>query len=148
MDYNDPSVEYTTTTAVNGGIDAITMIVFLAALAVSAVGLWLVFRKAGRPGWTSLIPFYNGYVLLKIAGRPGWWLLLLLIPLVNVVITLIVSLDLAKAFGKSTVFGVVGLWLFSVVGFLMLGFGKATYQGPVVEGNSPAPTSTPPASVE
>src|SRR5215475_7371788 len=52
-------------------------------------GWWKLFVKAGHPGWACLIPFYNIYILLKIAGRPGWWLLLLLIPFVNIVINII-----------------------------------------------------------
>lgn len=47
----------------------------------------------------------------------------------NIVITILISLDVARAFGKSTVFGIVGLWLFSVIGYLMIGFGSARYQG-------------------
>jgi hypothetical protein len=42
----------------------------------------------------------------------------------------IVALSLAKAFGKSPAFGIVGLFLFSVIGYLILGFGSARYLGP------------------
>jgi hypothetical protein len=38
---------------------------------------------------------------------------------------------MAKAFGKTTLFGVLGLFLFSVVGYPMLAFGKSTYTRPV-----------------
>ena len=48
--------------------------------------MWKVFVKAGKPGWTSIIPIYNAYVLLQIVGKPWWWLILMLIPIVNVVI--------------------------------------------------------------
>ncbi len=95
------------------------------------VGMWKVFTKAGKPGWASLIPIYNIYVLLKIVGRPGWWLLLLLIPFVNLVILILVHMDLAKSFGKSAfLWGFVILTLFSAIGYILLGFGSATYQGP------------------
>ena len=93
-------------------------------------GMWAAFSKAGQPGWAALIPFYNIYVWLKVAGRPGWWLILLLIPIVNFVISIIVSLDVAKSFGKSGVFGFFGLWLFGFIGYPMLGFGSAQYRGP------------------
>lgn len=33
------------------------------------VGMWFVFEKAGESGWTSLIPFYNMYVLMKLVDR-------------------------------------------------------------------------------
>jgi len=114
---------------------------------VVILAFWQVFVKAGKPGWASIIPIYNIYVLLKIAGRPGWWLILYLIPVVNWVISIVVSIDVAKAFGKSAAFGVVGLWLFSVIGYLMLGFGDATYQGPAPTGSGGGQTPATPAAV-
>jgi len=106
------------------------MIVCLVIAVVFIAGLWKVFAKSGQPGWACLIPFYNGYVLLKIAGRPGWWLILFLIPLVNIVIALLVAIDIAKSFGQSTVFGVVLLFLLGGIGYLILGFGNYRYLGP------------------
>jgi len=106
------------------------MIVFLVIAVVVIIGFWKVFVKAGQPGWASIIPIYNAYILLKIAGRPGWWLLLFLIPLVNIVIALLVAMDVAKAFGQSAVFGVVLLFLLGGIGYLVLGFGNYRYVGP------------------
>jgi hypothetical protein len=94
------------------------------------IALWKVFTKAGRPGWAAIIPIYNVYTLLKVAGRSGWWLILLLIPVVNIVVAIIVSLDIAKAFGKSGLFGFFGLVVFSLIGYLILGFGQARYTAP------------------
>ena len=112
------------------GFSAVMMLIALAIAVVCIVGLWKVFVKAGHPGWAVLIPIYNGYILLKIAGRPGWWLLLYLIPIVNLVIAIIVAIDIAKAFGQSAAWGVVLLFLLSAIGYLMLGFGNYRYIGP------------------
>jgi uncharacterized membrane protein YhaH (DUF805 family) len=76
-----------------------------------------------------LIPFVNVYVLMKIAGRPGWWLILFLIPLVNLIISILVSLDLAKSFGKGAGFG-LGLAFLGPIFYPILGFGSARYNGP------------------
>lgn len=91
--------------------------------------VWKFFVKAGRPGWASLIPIYNTYILVKIAGRPGWWTILYLIPVIDIVIAIIVAIDIAKAFGRSTAFGVFGLFLFSIIGYAILAFGSDTYKG-------------------
>ncbi len=118
--------------AIGGGLMAIggtMMLVMLAIAVVFIIGAWKVFTKAGKPGWAVLIPFYNAYVLLKIAGRPGWWLILMLIPLVNIVISLIVAIDVAKAFGQGAAFGVILLFLLSGIGYLVLGFGNYRYVG-------------------
>ncbi|MGO9256119.1 MAG: DUF5684 domain-containing protein [Bryobacteraceae bacterium] len=122
-----------TNAALTGGLLAmggVVMIVLLVFTVVFIIGFWKVFVKAGQPGWASLIPLYNGYILLKIAGRPGWWLLLFLIPLVNLAIMLIVAIDVAKAFGQSAAFGVILLFLLSGIGYLVLGFGNYRYVGP------------------
>ena len=94
------------------------------------VALWKVYEKAGKPGWAALIPFYNAYVLIRIAGRPGWWLLLYFVPLANIVIAIIVAIDVAKAFGKGTGFG-VGLAFLAFIFYPILGFGDATYRPPL-----------------
>jgi hypothetical protein len=96
---------------------------------LAIIGLWVVFRKAGRPGWAAIIPFYNAYVLMKTAGRPGWWAIVYFIPFANIPISVLVAVDLAHAFGKSTTFGVLLLWLVSPVGYLMIAFGNARYLG-------------------
>jgi hypothetical protein len=95
---------------------------------IAIVGLWKVFTKAGEPGWAAIIPIYNTFVWLKIVGRPWWWLLLLLIPFVNFIVMILISLDLAKAFGKSTGFA-LGLIFLSPIFLILLGFGDAQYQG-------------------
>jgi hypothetical protein len=105
------------------------MLVMLALVAVFIAGMWKVFVKAGQPGWAVLIPIYNLYILLQIAGRPAWWILLMMIPLVNIVVAALVAIDVAKAFGQSAAFGVVMLFLLSGIGYLMLGFGNYQYVG-------------------
>jgi len=112
------------------GVGMIMLLVYLAIIAVAIIAFWKVFTKAGQPGWAAIVPIYNAIILLKIAGRPAWWILLMLIPFVNIVITLIVAIDVAKSFGQSPVFGVVMLWLLSIIGYLVLGFGSAKYIGP------------------
>jgi hypothetical protein len=102
------------------------MFVVWALVIVAIVGMWKVFTKAGKPGWGCIIPIYNAYLLLQIAGRPGWWLILFFIPIVNLITAFIVSLDVAKNFGKSSGFG-VGLFFLGFIFYLILGFGDAQY---------------------
>jgi hypothetical protein len=113
-----------------GGISPVVTIVLLAIVVLAIASLWQVFRKAGQPGWAAIIPIYNIYILLKVASRPGWWLILFLIPLVNLVVSIVVAIDVAKAFGKGSAFGFFGLWLFGFIGYPILGFGGARYLGP------------------
>lgn len=91
-------------------------------------GMWKTFSKADQPGWAAIVPIYNIWILLKIVDRPGWWLLLFFVPLVNFIIAILVSIDLAKAFGKGAGFG-LGLVFLSFVFYPLLGFGDARYRG-------------------
>jgi Family of unknown function (DUF5684) len=88
--------------------------------------LWKVFTKAGQPGWAVLIPIYNCYVLLKAAGKPGWWLILMLIPLINIIIGILVVVALSERFSKGVGFA-VGLILLPFIFYPILGFGSAQY---------------------
>jgi len=96
------------------------------------VALWKIFTKAGEPGWAAIIPLYNTYVAFKIAGLNPWLFLLLLIPIVNIVMVIIWALKLGATFGKSGVWSFFLLVVFSVVGYLILGFGSATYRKPAL----------------
>lgn len=104
-------------------------VVSLIVTVIFIIALWRIFAKAGRPGWASIIPIYNAYTLVKTAGLHGAVTVLLFIPFVNLIALIFVSLGLAKNFGKSGVFGIVGLWIFSLIGYLILGFGSAKYVG-------------------
>ena len=110
----------------NPVVGAISMVLYLVILVFYIIVAWRIFVKAGKPGWAVLVPFYNVVVMLEIVNRPVWWLVLYFIPLVNTVIGIIVILDLAKSFGKSTGFA-VGLILLSFIFFPILAFGDATY---------------------
>lgn len=104
-------------------------LIMLAVAVLVIASLWICFTKAGKPGWAALVPIYNLWVLLEIVGRPGWWLVLFLIPLVGFVMLIIVSIDMAKSFGKSTGFG-LGLALLGFIFYPLLAFGDDTYRGP------------------
>ena len=74
--------------ALAAGIVGIIMSFLWIILAVSVfliVCHWVVYTKAGKPGWACIVPFYNYIVLLDIVGKPWWWLLLMFIPGVNIV---------------------------------------------------------------
>jgi len=90
------------------------------------IGVWKVFVKAGQPGWGCLIPILNVYLMVKIAGRPGWWFLLFFIPIVQFVMAIIVSIDIAKNFVKGVGYG-LGLAFLGFIFWPLLGFGDAKY---------------------
>lgn len=118
------SLEYST----KGELGTGGTLAVLAVIIVMIAAVWKVFTKAGQPGWAVFIPIYNAIVWLRVCGKPGWWIILLIIPLVNIIISLLASLGMAKNFGKGTGFG-IGLWLLGPIFLLILAFGDSKYQG-------------------
>jgi len=108
------------------GLGAGIMICYLAIIILIIAGMWKVFVKAGKPGWASIIPIYNLVVLLEVVGKPIWWIILMLIPLVNLIVYIIILVELAKRFGKGVGFA-IGLLIFPFICFPILGFGSAQY---------------------
>lgn len=108
-----------------GGIPIWLILIEIVLIAVVLASQWVIFTKAGKPGWAAIIPIYNLVVLLEIVGRPIWWILLMF--LCFPVVFIIVMLDLAKAFGKDTIFA-VGLILLGFIFLPLLAFGDATYR--------------------
>ena len=126
-----------------------------AALAVILVillviGRWCLFRKAGKPGWHSIIPILSTYQEYAI-GWKGWvgllsllcgagasaiyrllgqtnasFLLVLACVLASFVLHVVESFRLAKAFGKKGGTGIL-LVLFRNISRFFLGVGKARY---------------------
>lgn len=111
--------------ALFSGVFLLLMLAFLVVMIASA---WKIFEKAGQPGWAAIVPIYNVVVLLQIVGKPLWWIILFLIPLVNVVAGILVYIDLAKCFGKSTGFA-FGMLFLGFIFFPILAFGNARYLG-------------------
>ena len=116
---------------------------------------WRIFTKAGEAGWKSIIPIYGDYISYKIAWQPAYfWLtfilgivssylqgtletgesltvymLVILIKIILVVISIIYSIKLARAFGRGTGFA-IGLIFLQPIFMLILGFGDDRYYGP------------------
>ncbi|MFH1373837.1 MAG: DUF5684 domain-containing protein [bacterium] len=95
---------------------------------LTIVGLYKVFEKAGRAGWTAIVPIYNIYIALNIINRPWFWLLLMCIPIVNIYFLFVASFDLAERFGKGKLFG-IGMVLLAPFFYLILGFDSSEFRG-------------------
>ena len=132
---------------------------FLAILIIvvsAIVVFWRLFEKAGIPGYTAIIPIYNGYKLFDIAGKGSAFILVLIIQfvggliggiiiasgqpagaIINLIVLVIVSIitiqvymKLSVCFGKNKWFG-PGLFFIPFVFFPILAFDKSIYQKPV-----------------
>ena len=86
----------------------ILWLIWLAAYAYLALTLQTIASKTKTPdGWMAWVPILNVYLMCKIAGRPGWWVVLFLIPFVNLVIGVIVWMGIAEARQKPAWLGIL-----------------------------------------
>ncbi|MEQ6899164.1 DUF5684 domain-containing protein [Microbacterium sp. KR10-403] len=97
---------------------------------LAVVAMWRVFSKAGYPGILAIIPIVNVFILVKIAGYSAWMTLLFLIPIVNIVFSIIVAVRIGRGFGKGGGWSFFLLWLLSIIGLFILGYGSARYTKP------------------
>ena len=111
------------------GFLLILMLVVIGLTILWIASLWVLYRKAGVPGWGAIIPFYNMYLMYKIVWGSGWWFLTMLIPIGGVVILYITYFKLAKCFGKGTGYG-VGMIFIPLILTAVLAFGGSRYMGP------------------
>ena len=113
----------------NAGFSPVFLIICVVLILVELTAMWKVFEKAGQPGWACIIPFYNIYIMTKIGGKPGWWVLLMLIPFVNIIFSIWLYNMISKSFGKDEGF-TFGLVILGIIFWPILGFGDAKYIGP------------------
>jgi hypothetical protein len=91
-------------------MDFFGIIIWLAVYVYMSYSLQTIAVKTNTAnGWLAWIPVANLYLMCKTAGKPGWWLVLFIIPLVNIVITVIVWMEIAKARGKEGWLGLLML---------------------------------------
>jgi hypothetical protein len=91
-----------------GILFAVIALLSLAFYIYAAVCLQVIAKKTNTAnGWLAWIPIANVVLMLNIAQKPVWWLLLLLIPVLNIVIAVIVWMQIAKARAKAEWWGVM-----------------------------------------
>ena len=140
------------TTAMIGAAVAAGLIRYL----MSAIGYSKMYRKAGVAGWKAFIPVYNTYTNYKIAMSAKFFFLyaalnILFAAIANstgialqlaaaaagialIVVDVKRNVKMAKLFGKNAGTG-IALIFFPGITSLILGLGKAEYQGKIMEKN-------------
>ena len=146
----------------------ILCLIIIAAGIVILIGEAKLFKKAGKPGWAAIVPFYNTYVLIEIAGL-NWWYFLIAISgtiftiagiqelsfltvIAVAAVNFFIYYNLGKKFKKDpTTYGVLGLFFSSIIA-AVLGYSNSmeydssvevSPNGPINSGNPKNTTSEP-----
>ena len=102
---------------------------------------WMMIAKRTNTenGWFAFIPILNMILMLQIAKRPLWWIILMLIPIVNLVATIIVYIDVLKVLKRPTWW--VILQFIPIVNFVFLGIMAWGGKTKPVVGPTPPPAA-------
>lgn len=146
------SFDYNAISSISNGLAALSgvmlifvliiMIIVFAVGILQIVAMWKLFKKAGRPGWASIVPIYSLIVLLDIIGYKWYYVFLFLlgwIPVIGdlafLVFLIHYDIKLSKAFGQDVGYG-IGLAFLPAIFIPIFAFSKnINYVGPTVNGD-------------
>jgi len=95
--------------------------IMLACYVYTALALMTIATKTNtQNGWLAWIPIANIVLMLNIAKKPIWWIILFLIPLVNIVIIVLVWMGIAEARNKPSWWGI--LFIVPVINLIVPGY--------------------------
>jgi hypothetical protein len=107
--------------AAMGAFFVVFFIFMLAIYVYMALCLQTIAKKTNTENaWLAWIPIVNIILMLNIAKKPLWWIILFLVPLVNLVIGIIVWMAIAEARGKPSWWGI--LLIVPVVNIIVPGY--------------------------
>ena len=112
-------------------IFGIILIVLGIAIAIAAVvfyiiAWWKIYTKAGRPGWSNLIPVYGWVEFFNVAWGSGVYFLFMLIPGVNILVAILTVQKLSESYGHGLGY-TLGLFFFPFIFIPILGLGKSKH---------------------
>jgi Family of unknown function (DUF5684) len=90
------------------GVFMFLLVICVGAYVYMALALQTIANKTNTPNaWLAWIPIANLILMIQIAKKPIWWIVLFLIPIVNIVIAIMVWMGVAEARGKPSWWGIL-----------------------------------------
>lgn len=128
------------------GIVAIMLTILILGFLFYIIPMFFIYKKAGKPAWAAIVPFYNLYIHAQIIGRnpvivmllPVGLFILSFIPFVNLVTGLVsfafgalIAYETALVFGQSQGLAIANIFFSPFINFYLAFSGNAQYQGPL-----------------
>ncbi|MGQ9570225.1 MAG: DUF5684 domain-containing protein [Thermodesulfovibrionales bacterium] len=102
------------------GFAMILILIEIALYIFFSLCLFLIAKKLNVPApWTAWIPIVQMWTIVASACKPWWWLLLFLIPIVNIIVGIYLWICITENLGKNKWLGL--LMLLPIVNFVFLG---------------------------
>lgn len=108
-------------------------VIFIIYVIYRVILRWIIYSKAGKHGFASIIPIYRDIIYFKVCQMSPWVILFILIPVIGWLILIILKIisrfELAYSFDKNSGFG-FGLWVFPTIFESVIAFSnKMKYVG-------------------
>lgn len=161
--YSYGSGDAATDSAVGAAFAGVFMLIWTIVAIILAIPaiitLWVLFTKAGQPGWKAIVPIYNIYTFGKIAKVSDGMIwgyiistILCVIPLINfiawipaLILGILILIEFAKQYDKDVVFWLLFIFLPIIAVFLVK---DAKYTGGVAKSSAGAGASSAPTPAE
>ena len=115
------STDEVPSTAMAGMFLVFVLIIAGACYVYVALALQTIANKTHTDNaWLAWIPIANILLMLNIAKKPVWWIILFLVPIVNIIIIIIVWMGIAEARGKPNWWGI--LMIVPIVSLIVPGY--------------------------
>jgi signal peptidase I len=110
---------------------AVLALIQLLLLLAPSPGAYLLFGKAGVPGWKAFVPLYNTWIMLALSGCARHRVFWQLIPVAGWFVSMGIYIDLVKSFGKFLFYEHALAAVAPMLYFVWLGWDPAVvYKGP------------------
>ncbi|MCK4301290.1 MAG: hypothetical protein KAW91_00865 [candidate division Zixibacteria bacterium] len=132
-----------------GGVsesDVTSGFTYLIVIAVWLYFSYMQYRMAHKTGqaniaWWAFVPILNTLLLIQMAEKPMWWLLLLLVPFVNIIAFFALWIQAARNCGQSAIWGfLVMIPLLNILALFVLAYSSR----PIVYPETPPPSQRKP----
>ena len=94
-----------------GITELLIILILLSIIILIVMSYWTLFERAGKPGWTCIVPFYNIIIQLEIIRKPWWWLFLMIIPYLGMIWGIWTLNLFVKSYGKNEAFTIGCIFL-------------------------------------
>lgn len=132
--------------AILGGFLIFMLVFVLICYIYMSVCLMKIAKKTNTENaWLAWIPILNVILMLQVAKKPLWWIILFFIPFVNIVISIIVWMAIAKELGKPEWLGI--LMIVPLANFVVPGYLAFSHSNQTVSTVPPTPTVPPAPTV-
>lgn len=94
--------------AIAAGFSLFMFVVMIAFYIFYAICLMKIAKRTNTPNaWFAWIPILNIILMLQVAKKPIWWIILFLVPFVNIIFAILVWMGIAKAVNKPEWMGIL-----------------------------------------